>query len=89
MSHFFLFQFNFIDLPKINQMKQAPRWKFAIMVWIAIYPSITIVSLLLSPILLKLPIPLRTLILTLILVPLMVFIIMPFLQKILAKWLFK
>ncbi|MCC6582161.1 MAG: hypothetical protein IT271_00515 [Chitinophagales bacterium] len=70
-------------------MKQAPRWKFAVMVWIAIYPSITLVSLILSPVLIKLPIPLRTLVLTLILVPLMVFIIMPFLQKLLAKWLFK
>ena len=70
-------------------MKQPPRWKFAVMVWIAIYPAITCVSLLLGPYIKDLPIPLRTLILTLILVQLMVFILMPNLQKVMAKWLFK
>ncbi|HRH56939.1 MAG TPA: hypothetical protein PLS10_04745 [Chitinophagales bacterium] len=70
-------------------MKQPPRWKFAVMVWIAIYPTITLVSFLIGPYLKELPIPLRTLVLTLILVPLMVFIIMPNLQKIMGKWLFK
>lgn len=70
-------------------MKQPPRWKFAVMVWIAIYPTITLVSFLIGPYLKELPIPLRTLVLTLILVPLMVFIIMPNLQKLMGKWLFK
>ncbi len=70
-------------------MKQPPKWKFAVMVWIAIYPTITCVSLIIGPYLQEFPIPLRTFVLTLILVPLMVFIIMPLLQKLLAKWLFK
>ena len=29
-------------------MKQPPKWKFAIMVWLAIYPTITLVSLLIG-----------------------------------------
>lgn len=70
-------------------MKQPAKWKFAIMVWLAIYPSITVVQILLGDILKNLPLALRTLILTGILVPLMVFILLPLLRKILAKWLEK
>jgi antibiotic biosynthesis monooxygenase (ABM) superfamily enzyme len=70
-------------------MKQPAKWKFAIMVWLAIYPSITVVQMLLGDLLKNLPLALRTLILTGILVPLMVFILLPLLRKILAKWLEK
>ena len=70
-------------------MKQVPKWKFAVMVWIAIYPSITLLQLLIGKQLLELPIPLRSLILTLILVPLMVFVLLPILRKFLGSWLNK
>jgi antibiotic biosynthesis monooxygenase (ABM) superfamily enzyme len=70
-------------------LKQAPKWKFAVMVWIAIYPSITLLQLLIGKQLMALPIPLRSLILTLILVPLMVFVLLPILRKILGSWLNK
>ena len=59
------------------------------MVWIAIYPSITLLQLLIGKQLLELPIPLRSLILTLILVPLMVFVLLPILRKFLGSWLNK
>jgi antibiotic biosynthesis monooxygenase (ABM) superfamily enzyme len=68
-------------------MKNPPKWKFAIMVWIAIYPSITLVQFLIGDSLLELPVPIRSLILTLILVPLMVFVLLPGLRKILNNWL--
>ncbi len=68
-------------------MKQAPKWKFAIMVWIAIYPTITLVQFLIGDSLVHLPIPLRTLFLTLILVPLLVFILLRGVSKVLAQWL--
>jgi len=70
-------------------LKQVPKWKFAVMVWIAIYPSITLLQLLIGKQLLELPIPLRSLILTLILVPLMVFVLLPILRKFLGSWLNK
>ena len=70
-------------------MKQPPRWKFAVMVWIAIYPTITLVSLLIGDYIKDLPLPLKTLIMTGILVPLMVFVLLPFLGKILGNWLKK
>lgn len=70
-------------------MKQPPRWKFAVMVWIAIYPTITLVSLLIGDYIKNLSLPLKTLIMTGILVPLMVFVLLPFLGKILGNWLKK
>lgn len=68
-------------------MKQPPKWKFAVMVWIAIYPAITVLSYILVPLLKDLPIPVRTLIMTLVLVPTMVFILLPLLRKLLGNWL--
>ncbi|HLP65770.1 hypothetical protein [Flavobacterium sp.] len=70
-------------------MKQPPKWKFALMVWMAIYPSITLVQLLIGKQLTKLPLPLRTLIMTGILVPLMVYVLLPFFRKLLGDWLNK
>jgi antibiotic biosynthesis monooxygenase (ABM) superfamily enzyme len=70
-------------------LKQVPKWKFAVMVWIAIFPSITFLQILIGKQLLELPIPLRSLILTVILVPLMVFVLLPILRKILGSWLNK
>lgn len=70
-------------------MKQPPKWKFAIMVWMAIYPSITLVQLLIGKQLTKLPLPLRTLIMTGILVPLMVYVLLPLFRKLLGNWLNK
>lgn len=66
-----------------------PKWKFALMVWIAIYPSITLVSYLIGDFIKNLPLAIRTLIMTGILVPLMVFILLPLLSKILKNRLHK
>ena len=68
-------------------MKQPPKWKFALIVWLAIYPAITILSFLIGDIIQNLPIFIKTLIMTGILVPLMVFVLLPILRKILGNWL--
>jgi len=68
-------------------MKAPPRWKTAVLIWLAIYPSITLFMLLFGDQLAQLPIPLRTLVLTAVLVPLMVFVLLPRLQKLFASWL--
>lgn len=70
-------------------MNQSPKWKFALMVWLAIYPSITILSYLIGDHIKNLSLPIKTLIMTGILVPLMVFILLPLLRKILGNWLNK
>jgi antibiotic biosynthesis monooxygenase (ABM) superfamily enzyme len=71
-------------------MKPPKKWKMAIVIWLAIYPLITIVFLLFGKYLVQInPIPLRTLVMTIILVPTMVFLLMPAIMKILGDWLRK
>jgi antibiotic biosynthesis monooxygenase (ABM) superfamily enzyme len=70
-------------------MKQPSKWKFAVMVWLAIYPTITFVSFIIGDYIKNLPLPLKTLIMTGILVPTMVFILLPFLRKLMGNWLNK
>lgn len=70
-------------------MKQPPKWKFAILVWIAIYPSITFLTFLIGDSIQNLPLPIKTLIMTGILVPLMIFVLLPFLRSFLGNWLNK
>lgn len=61
--------------------------KKVFLIWLAIYPLITVISLLFGDFLAKSPIPVRTLILTIILVPLMSYILLPFYNKVFDKWL--
>ncbi len=69
-------------------MTPPPRWKMAIITWIAIYPIITVLLLVLGPIILgRLPIPVVTLILSVTLVLLMTFVIMPLLTRAFRPWI--
>lgn len=70
-------------------MKQPSKIKMAVIVWLGIYPMITLLLAILGPYLMELPLPLRTLALTLILVPYMVFLAIPTLTKLLRGWLHK
>ena len=70
-------------------MNQPPKWKFAIMVWLAIYPAITLLSYLIGDHIKNFPLPIKTLIMTGILVPLMVFVLLPILRKVMGNWLNK
>jgi antibiotic biosynthesis monooxygenase (ABM) superfamily enzyme len=69
-------------------MKQPPRWKFAVVVWLAIYPLVTAIFALFGEQIMAIqPLALRTLMLTLILVPLMAFVFIPLIQRVLKSWL--
>lgn len=57
------------------------------MIRLAIHPSITQLFFFFGKQLLLIPLPLRTMAITLILVPLMVFVLLPALQKIFKGWL--
>lgn len=71
-------------------MKPPKKWKIAIVIWLAIYPLITTIFALLGKQLILIePLPLRTLIITIIAVPIMVFILILTLQKLLHNWLTK
>ncbi len=70
-------------------MKQPPKWKMAIIIWLAIYPLITIIFLLFNNQILLIHPMLRTLAITVVVVPIMVFILIPNYTKLFGKWLFK
>lgn len=71
-------------------MTPPKKWKMAVVIWLAIYPLITLIFALFGKYLILIdPLPLRTLVITLIAVPTMVFILIPALQKLLHKWLVK
>lgn len=61
--------------------------KKAFISWLAIYPLISFIFLLFGDFLLRVPIFIRTFILTIILVPALTYVILPFYYKIFDKWL--
>ena len=65
-----------------------PRWKMAATTWLAIYPAITLLLLLVQDLLAPFPVPLRTLLLTGLLVPLMTYLLMPAVTRMLRGWLY-
>ncbi len=63
------------------------KHKQVFLIWLAIYPLITILFYLLGGYLLRFPLMVRTLILTLIAVPLAAYFILPIYYRIFDKWL--
>jgi antibiotic biosynthesis monooxygenase (ABM) superfamily enzyme len=71
------------------QRTAPPRHRQALVVWLAIYPTITLVLELAGPVIGEWPLPLRTLGLTAVVVPLMVFVLLPTLQRVFRPWLLR
>lgn len=60
----------------------------AILIWIAIYPPVTLIAIFFGNHLGKInPLPLRTLASTIVVVPIAVYVLVPALQKLLNNWL--
>jgi len=66
-------------------MKTKKKLLAAFKIWVIIYPSITLLSYGLGPVLGHIPVYQRTLILTLALVPWMVFVAIPLVEKLLKQ----
>lgn len=65
-----------------------PRYKMAVLTWIALYPTITLFSWLLAELRpFDVPLPLRTLVLISLLVPALAFLLVPALARLLKPWL--
>lgn len=65
-----------------------PRYKMALVTWLAVFPLITLISTVLQPQLGQFPIVLRVMVITSIVVPTMTYLLMPQMTKILAWWLY-
>lgn len=70
-------------------MMNKRRLKGAVITWLAIYPSISLILWLFGEQLVQLPLLLRTFILTIVLVPLLAYVLVPLLSKVFVKWLEK
>ena len=64
-----------------------PRYKRAVVVWLAIYPSVLVALIVLNPLIDELPLPLQTLVVTAVVVPLAVYVLIPLLDRTLHRWL--
>jgi antibiotic biosynthesis monooxygenase (ABM) superfamily enzyme len=64
-----------------------PRYKLALITWLGVYPFLTVTLALLGPMMETWPLPLRTLLVTLLLVPLLVYIVFPLLNRAFRGWL--
>lgn len=73
---------------RLTGQNKPPRYKVFLLTWLAIYPLITGIFLLFGKQLSLLPLPIRTLLLTLVLVYLMTFIVMPRLMVLFHNWLY-
>jgi antibiotic biosynthesis monooxygenase (ABM) superfamily enzyme len=70
-----------------NQATQPKRWKLAIVVWAAMYPTVTAIVFLVYPVDHQFPLPVQTFIVSALTSPLLVFIWIPFLTRRFASWL--
>jgi uncharacterized protein len=64
-----------------------PRYKLAVIIWLAIYPALTLTLVVLGPLIAEWPVFLRTLVATVILVPATVYVLIPTMQRLFAGWL--
>lgn len=77
------------SLPQITTAQAPKKWKMAILTWMVIYPLVLTLSTLVGIYLYFLPPFLRVLTVSLILVPLMTYVVMPQVTKTFATWIFK
>ncbi|MNT21265.1 hypothetical protein D3C72_1566000 [compost metagenome] len=64
-----------------------PRWKQAVSIWLAYFPVLLVFSILVSEHLSILPVFWRVLITSVILTPIMVFVCIPVISRVLHRWL--
>ena len=75
-------------LPDRAVSQAPPRYKSAVLVFLGLYPLVLALNPLLAPLLGSWPFPLRTLVSLLVSVPLMVWIVMPWLTRCFFNWLY-
>ena len=68
-------------------MRKINKHKMALLTWMMLYPILTVLLALLGPIVGDLALPVRTFLLTAIMVPTMVYLAMPFATSKLNVWL--
>lgn len=75
-------------LPALPSSTVPPRYKMALITWLVIFPLISGINALFGPLLNQLPMLLRSLVLTMVLVSLMTYVLMPRMTRLFAPWLY-
>ncbi len=75
-------------LPQKPGEPAPPRYKMAVVTWLAVFPLITAIFVAFEPLLNQLPMLLRTLVLTVVMVTLMTYVVMPRLTRLFSFWLY-
>lgn len=75
-------------LPAHNPVKPPPKYKMTLVSWMALYPSVTLIFFLFGELLAPVPLPLRTLLITGVLMVLMSYVLMPRFTRWFAFWLY-
>ncbi|MBS97498.1 MAG: antibiotic biosynthesis monooxygenase [Oceanospirillaceae bacterium] len=75
-------------LPGHNPVKPPPRSKMTLVSWLALYPTVTLIFFLFGELLAEVPLLLRTLLVTGVVMPLMTYVLMPRFTRWFAFWLY-
>lgn len=75
-------------LPGQNPVTPPPKWKMTIVSWLALYPAVTLVFVLFGDLLAQIPLLLRTMAVTIVVMLLMSYVLMPRMTRWFAFWLF-
>ena len=76
-------------LPGDGHTKTAPRYKTAFVVWIAIFPTVLVLSILVSRLPFEMSQVASVLVITAVTVPTAVYILLPRLTRLFERWLYK
>ena len=75
-------------LPGQNPVQPPPRYKMTIVSWLALYPAVTVVFALFGDFLAQIPLLIRTMLVTMVVMGLMSYVLMPRMTKWFSFWLF-
>ena len=75
-------------LPGQNPVQPPPKWKMTIVSWLALYPAVTLVFVVFGDWLAQVPLLLRTMMVTVVVMGLMSYVLMPRMTRWFAFWLF-
>ena len=75
-------------LPTQNPVKPPPKYKMTVVSWLALYPTVSVIFLVFGGLLEPLPLLLRTMMITGVLMPLMSYVLMPRFTRWFAFWLY-
>lgn len=75
-------------LPSKEGAPPPPRYKMAVVTWLAVFPLATVVFMLLDPLLGEFSVVLRTLVFTMVMVSLMTYVVMPRMTRLFSFWLY-